>query len=311
MKATARRFAQATGQEILRKEAGAHIEGGMTTIHNQDVVLERDRGNSRFIPSLRKRLKSTLTREQRKRFRRWIIALETVFPPLRTVRQAAMQRGWPILPEGRNWRTAVSPGLLFSFQDGAVNYRYRDIPMQKHPVEIALYLRLLWQIKPRTIIEIGSLAGGAAVWMGDMLNSFRIDGRVISVDLLPPKPSDAPPNVRFVKGDANDLGQALSSDFLQTLPRPWLIIEDASHDYRTTLSVLRFFDSLLQSGEYMIVEDAAIAELGQDSWHEGGAARAITQFVSERRSDFEIDTAYCDYYGQNVTGNPNGYLRKK
>jgi hypothetical protein len=27
--------------------------------------------------------------------------------------------------------------------------------------------------------------------------------------------------------------------------------------------------------------------------------------------DYEIDAAYCDYYGQNVTGNPNGYLRKK
>src|SRR5262249_34994333 len=69
---------------------------------------------------------------------------------------------------------------------------YRDVPMLKHPVEVALYMRLIWETKPRTIFEIGSSAGGAAVWMSDLLKTFGIDGQIISIDLKPP----APPTIR-------------------------------------------------------------------------------------------------------------------
>src|ERR1700733_4114505 len=255
--------------------------------------------NRQSLITLREYVKSRLTKDQRQRIRRAINFAETVCPPLRAVRQAAVMRAWPPLPGGRTWQTAIPPAMLLSFVEGATNYRYRNIPMQKHPIEIALYTQLLWQIKPATIIEIGTLAGGAAVWMGDLLNTFGINGRVISIDLRPPAPSYAPPNVKFLRGDANDLGGTLDSELLRTLPRPWLIIEDSSHDYETSLAVLRFFDPLLRSGEYMIVEDAAIAEMGQDSWHEGGAACATAQFIFERSSDYEIDSSYCDHYGRN------------
>jgi len=261
--------------------------------------------------ALRKSIKSLLTKDQRKRIRWAINAVETIFPPLRSAREGVVQLDWPRLSGGRTWKTAIPPVLRQSFVEGTIDYRYRDIPMQKHPVEIALYMRLLWTVQPATIIEIGSLAGGAAVWMGDMLRTFAIDGRVISIDLQPPTPSYAPPNVKFLRGDANNLGATLDSEFLSLLSRPWMIIEDASHDYATTLEVLRFFDPLLRPDEYMIVEDAAIPEIGQDSWHGGGAARAIAEFMHDRGSDYEIDAAYCDCYGRNVTGNPNGYLRKR
>lgn len=260
---------------------------------------------------LRQQLKSRLTNDQRKRVRRAINALEGMCPPLRSMREVIVKLSWPGLPDGRTWRTALPPLLAQSLVDGALDYQYRGIPMQKHPAEIALYMQLLWQVRPGTIIEIGSLAGGAAVWMADLLNLFGIEGQVISVDLRPPAPSYMPRNVRFMRGDANNLGIGLCSELLTSLPRPWLVIEDASHDYASTLEVLRFFDPLMRSGEYIIVEDAKIPELGQDSWREGGAARAIAQFLHERGSDYEIDAAYCDHYGKNVTGNPNGYLRKK
>jgi cephalosporin hydroxylase len=261
--------------------------------------------------SLRQYLKSRLTKDQRKHVRRAIGALETACPPLRAVRQAFITRDWPPLPDGRTWETAAPPALIISFVEGVINYRYRDIPMQKHPVEIALYTKLIWETKPATIIEIGSLAGGAAAWMGDLLNNFGIAGRVVSIDIRPPTPPYTPANVKFLKGDANNLAATLDSDFLQSLPRPWLILEDASHDCAATMAVLRFFDPLLRSAEYIVVEDAAIAEMGQDAWPDGGAARAIAQFMHERGRDYVIDAAYCDFYGRNVTGNRNGYLRKK
>lgn len=260
---------------------------------------------------LREQIKSQLTQEQIFRVRRSIDAVKfAIKMPYRGFRRSGIERRLPPLPHGRGWRTAIQPALHVSLMHGIVNYRYRDIVMQKHPVEVALYMRLLWEAKPRTIIEIGSQSGGAAVWLGDMLNGFGIDGRVFSIDLSPPSPPYRPANVSFLRGDANDLAPTLTADFLATLPRPWLVIEDASHQYAATLAVLRFFDPLIRSGEYIIVEDANVTEMGVDARFDGGPARAIAEFLQERGRDYEIDARYCDHYGRNVTGNPNGYLRR-
>jgi cephalosporin hydroxylase len=147
--------------------------------------------------------------------------------------------------------------------------------------------------------------------MGDILNLFGIKGRVISIDLRPPAPPYAPSNVAFLRGDANDIGVTLTPTLLQTLPHPWLVIEDSSHQYQATLAILRFFDSLLQRGEYIVIEDAGVTEMGDDARFDGGPARAIVEFMLGRRRDYEIDADYCDYFGSNVTGNPNGYLRRR
>jgi hypothetical protein len=86
--------------------------------------------------------------------------------PYRTHRRTGIALRLPPLPDGRGWRTAISPALHISIIRGMMDYDYRDVPMQKHPMDMALYMRLIWQLKPRTIIEIGSLAGGSAAWLG-------------------------------------------------------------------------------------------------------------------------------------------------
>jgi cephalosporin hydroxylase len=248
------------------------------------------------------------TKERR---RRAIGALKyAIKMPYRALRRAGIERRLPPLPKGRGWRTDIPPSVQISIMHGIVDYRYRDITMQKHPVEIALYMRLIWDLRPRTIIEIGSLFGGSAVWMADVLENFGIESRVVSIDQKPPSPPYKPASVSFLQGDQNNLAATLSTDVIASLPRPWLVIEDASHHYAPTLAVLRFFDPLLRSGEYIVVEDANVAEMGLDARYSGGPARAIAEFLRERSFDYEIDSRYCDHYGRNVTGNPNGYLRR-
>ncbi len=176
-------------------------------------------------------------------------------------------------------------------------------------MEMALYTLLIWNLKPKTIIEIGSKSGGSALWMADQMAAFELDGRIVSIDLTPPTPSYHRSNISFLRGDANRLEDVLSREFLSSLPRPLLVIEDASHQYAATLSVRRFFNPIMQIGEYFVVEDGNVSDMGDDAHLDGGPGRAISQFLSETRGRYEIDTAYCDHYGHNVTGNPNGYLR--
>jgi len=177
-------------------------------------------------------------------------------------------------------------------------------------MDMALYTRLVWEVKPKTIIEIGSCAGGSAVWMGDMLKNYGIDGRVISIDQAVPSPSYRPENVSFLEGDSSELGRTLTNDLIGSLARPWLVIEDAGHHYGPTLDTLKFFAPLMESGEYIIIEDGNMTEMGTDVRYNGGPARAIKEFLEVQSDNFAIDARYCDQYGRNVTGNPNGYLRK-
>jgi cephalosporin hydroxylase len=75
------------------------------------------------------------------------------------------------------------------------------------------------------------------------------------------------------------------------------------------LAVLEFFAPLLHSGEYIVIEDGAVSDLGVAHEYGGGPGLGISRFLA-RNSQFEIDPAYCDRYGHNFTGNPNGYLRR-
>jgi cephalosporin hydroxylase len=260
------------------------------------------------MDTLRETVKSRLAPEHIERVRRVMRGVRSIYMAPWRVYWRSQIKDYAALPDGRHWRTAVPSALHFSLQDGTINYRYRDIPMLKHPVEIALYMRLIWETRPGTIIEIGSQSGGAAVWMADMVNLFGIDGRVVSIDLRTPTPKYMPSNVRFLQGDANDIGATLTADLLASFPRPWLVIEDSAHTFVATLAVLEFFANRLNSGEYIVIEDSNASEMGAAD--DGGPAKSIAAFLS-RRDDFEIDARYCDQYGLNVTGNPNGYLRKK
>jgi cephalosporin hydroxylase len=259
------------------------------------------------MQSVREAVKARLSPENTARARRALAVVRDAYMTPWRVYWRSQIKDYPTLPGGRHWRSDVPVELSWTVQRGIMNYRYRDIPMLKHPVEIALYMRLIWETKPATIIEIGTQKGGAAIWMADLLNLFGLPGRVVSVDLNPPQPPYVPSNLSFMRGDANNIGATLTDDVLKSLPHPWLVIEDSAHTFVATLAVLRYFADWLQSGEYIVIEDSNASEMGQAD--DGGPAKAIATFLRERR-DFEIDTEICDHYGQNVTGNPNGYLRK-
>lgn len=260
--------------------------------------------------SLREFVKSRLLPEHRRKIR---LLINTVKWPYVKVRGLWHRRRFESrLPftGGRNWRSAIPFDLHHSIQQGTINYTYHDVTCLKHPMELALYTLLIWKLKPRTIIEIGSMSGGSALWMADQMRTFGIDGRIISIDIAPPQPPYKRAEIQFLHGDANRLGECLTSEFLSSLSRPLLVIEDASHQYAATLAVLRFFDSLMNPGEYIVVEDGNVSDMGDDARFDGGPGRAISQFIFETTGRYEIDSTYCDHYGHNVTGNPNGYLRR-
>ncbi|MFL6248236.1 MAG: CmcI family methyltransferase [Thermoanaerobaculia bacterium] len=195
--------------------------------------------------------------------------------------------------------------LLMKIQRGTMNTRYRGLPMLKNPFDLALYTMLLERVQPATLIEIGTNAGGSALWFADQRSGMR----VLSIDLVPPE-GVSHPSVRFLRGDARRLGDVLTPDVMRSLARPLLVVEDSSHFAGTTAAVLDFFDGWLRPGEYIVIEDGILTAMRVAEAYDGGPLRAIHEFLARSDGRYEIDGTLCNYYGRNVTWNVDGYLRR-
>lgn len=210
---------------------------------------------------------------------------------------------------GRGFDTAFPVPFLRPYQAGAMKYRYRGVPCLKSPIDMAIYARAIWDLQPKTVIEIGCKAGGSALWMADMLQSYGLDTPIYGIDLAVP---DRPPDdrINFLKGDVNNLQAALSENDLLACPHPWFISEDSAHTYEGCRAALHFLAPHMEPGDLLVMEDGVLDDLGMTERYNGGPNRAIAEFLAERPGVFKIVTELCDMFGKNATYAPNGYLRK-
>lgn len=216
----------------------------------------------------------------------------------------------PLNPEQRSYSSAIPPETLKSIHNACDNYKYRGVPMTKSPFDFAIYPLLLWEVKPRTIIEIGSRNGGSAIWFGDLLDNFGIEGHVYSLDIVRVD-TVAHKRVTFLEVNGRELEKTLTPEFLNSLPRPLLVIEDADHSYETSCVVLKFFHPYLKGEEYIVIEDGIISDLSQDPTTNSGPHRAIKEFIANNPGEYDSDSRYSDFFGYNFTWGSNGFLRKK
>lgn len=214
-------------------------------------------------------------------------------------------------PCGRPFKTSLPSHILPAIQRGTLRNTYRSRAFRKNPFDIALYLRLLDRLRPRTVIEIGTYQGGSALWFADVMDAVKSPARVVSIDQnLPGDLSD--PRISFRVGDAAALENVLDARELTKLPRPWLVTEDSAHTFSISLAVLKFFDRYLAAGDYIVIEDGILGDMPEKMYerYENGPNRAVAAFLAERGADYAIDAELCDQFGYNATWNPNAWLRR-
>lgn len=209
----------------------------------------------------------------------------------------------------RSFKTAFSSSFLEGYQAGTLKYSYKGVRCIKSPIDLALYLKVMWDLRPETIIEIGSKEGGSALWFDDTSKTFDLNSRVISIDLDPPVIENNT-TVSFLRGDVNELNVVLDEALLAQLKHPWLIVEDSAHSYSGCMAALNFFAANMNTGDMLIMEDGVLDDLGLTEQYQGGPNRAIADFLEQNGGVFSIMEELCDFYGYNATYNPNGFLQK-
>jgi cephalosporin hydroxylase len=192
-----------------------------------------------------------------------------------------------------------------SICEGHHKVTYRGIKAIRCPFDYVIYQMIICDLKPDLVIEIGTNAGGGALYIADLMENMG-HGMVHTIDIV----SISDPAVRnnpriklFTEGwEKYDISEANGYDKI-------LVIEDASHMYKDTLGALNKFGPLVSLNSYLIVEDGIINELGIEKEYEGGPLKAIREFTADNKN-FEIDRKWCDLFGINATFNVNGYLKR-
>jgi len=151
---------------------------------------------------------------------------------------------------------------------------------------------LLWELKPNTVIEIGSGSGSSAEYIMDISKIYNKNINLFSFDIQNNNLFNNGINYLFC--DCNNITtfENHGIDYLN-LPHPWLIIEDT---HCNVFEVVKYFNQYIKQGDYLIIEDA---------WTQQDVIRdlmALNTFL-------KLDTKYLDFFGYNNMSSMNGILK--
>lgn len=185
------------------------------------------------------------------------------------------------IAERRVWpRQRLSDDYNFIYSQGASNrvFKWRDIPTYKNVYDLAIYTSLLCDLKPKTLIELGTGYGGSSIWYYDVLKAHGLNTKIITFDIE--KPVKYFPEIQYEELDVSNIDKY---DF-SSCEHPWLISEDC-HFHLPHL--LKTFDSLITNEDYLVIEDNTLGK------------QSILDWFMRDKDRYMIDTYYTDFYGYN------------
>jgi hypothetical protein len=164
---------------------------------------------------------------------------------------------------------------------------WRGKPMYKSANDQSILHMLLHNLRPRTIIEIGTGNGSSAEYMADMMSIFGYGCKIITFDCDNENRTSG--NIQYVYADCDNLDTFNVVDY-GVLEHPWLVVEDVHVNVGPVIS---YFADKMVVGDMMIVEDSV---------HKQEDIRALPH-------TFNVDTKYTDYFGFNNTSSFNSIFK--
>jgi cephalosporin hydroxylase len=169
---------------------------------------------------------------------------------------------------------------------------WRGIPLLRTVWDFSLAPVMIQQVRPKTIIEIGTASGGSAVYYSDIQRLHDIKPNIVAVDIsLPGVNADG---VRFIQGDSRSISRALSDELLSELPHPWIVYEDSHVNID---GIFQYLHNYLQVGDYFCIEDV-------------DAETQLFPFFQDHGDIYKVDTLFTDFFGYNNTCCPDQIFRR-
>jgi len=193
---------------------------------------------------------------------------------------------------------------------------WHDTPVLKCPLDLWIYQELIRKLCPDLIVECGTWAGGATLFMSHMLDLVG-NGRILTIDVLtggqvrehydrfdaqcPAHLRIRPEHLRITQLLGSSTDPAIVAQVVAAArgQRCVLVIADSDHRCQHAYAELGAYHSLVTPGSYFIMEDTNIPN--------EGPRQAMDAFL-QKHEEFEADQSLEKF---SLTFNPGGYLRKK
>ena len=192
------------------------------------------------------------------------------------------------------------------FHNNCVFYnKWLGRPAYKTPFDAWVFQEIIFDTKPSMIIEIGNAYGGTTLFLANIFDAMGF-GKIIGVDIDHNMVRDIThKRIKWITGQATSEQVFKKVKNEITNEDRIMIIEDSSHKFDNTLTILNLYSPLVSVGCYFIVEDGICKE----DYIEGpkpGPFEATHEFL-KNNSDFEIDKEREKFF---LTYNPDGFLKR-
>lgn len=186
-----------------------------------------------------------------------------------------------------------------------VNLSWFGHRVLKCPLDLWVYQELLVRTRPDVVIETGTKFGGSALYLAMVLDQIG-HGRVITIDIDVEFVRPEHPRINYIAGSSVDtavIGQVREAVGSQRA----MVVLDSDHSAEHVYDEMIAYSPLVQTGDYLIVEDTIVN--GHPSYLDFGPGpmEAVDKFLSEN-NEFVIDQR-CERFL--MTLYPSGYLRRR
>ena len=180
-------------------------------------------------------------------------------------------------------------------------HKWKGLTLMKDPMSLSIYMMMIQDIKPKTILEFGTYDGGSALWMEDNMKSLSLDCEIHTFDINQERiklPKDS--EIKSHKLDNYKIHEFIEQNriLFDKLESPILMIEDS---HQNAKELIQAIDPFLRSGDYLIIEDTLDRKKYQDT---------IESEEGIKSMNYEVDTYYCDFWGTNNSWNINSIFKK-
>jgi cephalosporin hydroxylase len=175
----------------------------------------------------------------------------------------------------------------------------------KCPLDLWVYQELLVRTQPDVVIETGTKFGGSALYLAIVLDQIG-HGSVITIDIAvePLRPEHS--RISYIAGSSVDAAVVAQVRDAVGGQRAMVLL-DSDHSADHVYEEMIAYSPLVQTGDYLIVEDTNVN--GHPAYPDFGPGpmEAVERFLSDN-DEFVIDQR-CERFL--MTSHPRGYLRRR
>jgi cephalosporin hydroxylase len=205
------------------------------------------------------------------------------------------------------------------------NFSWLGLPVIQYPQDLLAMQQLIWELRPRAVVETGVARGGSLIFYASMLELVGGEGRVIGVDIdvrdhnrrrIEAHPLSG--RVELVEGSSvepavlAEVRERVGAGAPAEQAGPVLVCLDSNHSHAHVLAELRAYAPLVRAGSYIVVFDTIIEALEPEGpadrpWSATDNPATATRAFLAECDRFEVDRRFD---GQLlITSNPGGFLR--